>query len=176
MALKIFAIAIILFLAEVVFLTTKDFKDSTHTRQDLDFTDISFENINSYLVTQEGCNSKLEASKLLKYKDHAKVYDVKTEFLHQNQQNNIQSKKATIKGDIIHLMGDVNYENNSSLHVKSEDLVYNTKTKVSIIKTPFTLTSDRGTVKGNNFIYDQINGTIKAKNINYKSADTESSL
>lgn len=176
MALKVFAIALMLFLAEIVFLTTKDFKDGNTHRENLDFTDISFENIHSYLVTKEGCDSKLEATQLLKYKAHVEVYDVKTEFLHKNQQNNIQAKKAILKGDLIHLIGDVNYENNASLEVKSEDLVYNTKTKISTTDTSFILTSDQGSVKGENFIYDQINGTIKAQNIHYKSAPTKSSL
>ncbi|HIP59246.1 MAG TPA: LPS export ABC transporter periplasmic protein LptC [Campylobacterales bacterium] len=169
MALRVFAIAIVLFLAEIVFLTTKDFKDSSSDRKDLDFTDISFENIQSYLITKEGCEAKLEASKVLKYKDHAKIYDIKTEFTRQNRQNNIQANYALLKGDIIHLTGAVHYEDNASLVINSEDLVYNTKTKIVTIDLPFTLTSQNGNVQGNNLIYDQVNGTIKAKNIKYES-------
>ncbi len=169
MALKVFAIAIVLFLAEIVFLTTKDFKDSSNERKDLDFTDISFENIHSYLITKEGCEAKLEASKVLKYKDHAKIYDIKTEFTRKNRQNNIKAKQATLRGDIIHLTGAVNYEDNASLVINSEDLVYNTKTKIVTIDVPFILTSDSGNVKGNNLVYDQNSGTIKAKDIKYES-------
>lgn len=169
MALKIFAIAIILFLAEIVFLTTKDFKDSSNDRKDLDFTDISFENIQSYLITKESCEAKLEASKVLKYKDYAKIYDIKTEFTRQDRQNNIKANYALLKGDIIHLTGAVHYEDNASLVINSEDLVYNTKTKIVTIDLPFTLTSDGGNVKGNNLIYDQNSGTIKAKDIKYES-------
>jgi LPS export ABC transporter protein LptC len=169
MALKIFAIAIVLFLAEIVFLTTKDFKDSSNDRKDLDFTDISFENINSYLITKHGCEAKLEASKVLKYKDHAKIYNIKTEFTHQNRQNNIHANYALLKGDTIHLTGAVHYEDNASLVINSEDLVYNEKTKIVTIDQPFTLTSQSGNVQGNNLIYDQKNGTIKAKNIKYES-------
>ncbi|HIP02437.1 MAG TPA: LPS export ABC transporter periplasmic protein LptC [Campylobacterales bacterium] len=169
MALRVFAIAIVLFLAEIVFLTTKDFKDSSSDRKDLDFTDISFENIQSYLITKEGCEAKLEASKVLKYKDHAKIYDIKTEFTRQNRQNNIQANYALLKGDIIHLTEAVHYEDNASLVINSEDLVYNTKTKIVTIDLPFTLTSQNGNVQGNNLIYDQVNGTIKAKNIKYES-------
>lgn len=176
MALKIFAIAILLFLAEIVFLTTKDFKDSSNDRKDIDFTDISFENIHSYLVTKDGCEAQLEATEVLKYKNHAEIFNAKTEFLNQDRQNNIRANKATLQGDIIHLRGDVNYENNASLQIKSEDLVYNTKTEITTIKSAFTMTSDHGDVKGNNFIYDQKNGTMKAENIKYKSDNTESSL
>ncbi len=169
MALKIFAIAIILFLAEIVFLTTKDFKDSSNGRKDIDFTDITFENIHSYHVTKEGLRAKLEASKVLKYKEHAKIYDIKTEFTHKNRQNNIKANEALLKGDTIHLLGDVNYEDNASLEIKSEDLLYNTKTKIVTIDVPFRLTSQSGNVVGTNLIYDQKNGTIKAKNIKYES-------
>jgi len=169
MALKIFAIAIILFIAEIVFLTTKDFKESTTDRKDIDFTDITFEKIQSYHITREGCKAKLEASEVLKYKDYAKIYDIKTEFTHKNKQSHIKADKALLSGDRIHLLGDVNYEDNESLEIKSEDLLYNTKTKIVTIDVPFRLTSQSGNVAGNNLIYDQINGTIKAKNIKYES-------
>lgn len=173
MALKIFAIAMVLFLAEVVFLTTKDFKDNGSQRKDIDFTDIAFENIQSYLITKDGCEAKLQADKILKYKNHAEAFSVKTEFLRKDKKNYIQADKAILRGKIIHLTNNVNYENNASLHIKSEDLVYNTKTKITTIDSPFTLTSNQGTVKGNNLSYDQKNGIIKADNIKYTSIETE---
>jgi LPS export ABC transporter protein LptC len=173
MALKIFAIAMVLFLAEIVFLSTKDFKDNSNDRKDFDFTDIAFENIHGYHITKDGIEAKLEASKLLKYKDKAEAFKIKTELTHQNRKSNIIAKKALIKDDIINLSGDVNYEDNTSLEIKSQNLVYNTKTKISTIDTPFVLTSNQGNVKGNNLIYDQKNGTIKAKKIHYISAEEE---
>jgi LPS export ABC transporter protein LptC len=173
MGLKIFAIVMMLFLAEIVFLTTKEFKDKKSDRNDIDFTDIAFEDIKGYLITKDGCKSKLEAKKLLKYKNHAEAYQVKTEFLKQDKKNYIQANKAIIKDDIIHLTDHVNYENNESLHLKSEDLVYNSKTKETIIDTLFTLTTDRGKVDGNNLIYDQKNGIIKAENIVYTTIEIE---
>jgi len=173
MALKIFAIAMVLFLAEVVFLTTKDFKDSSTDRKDIDFTDIAFEDIKSYLITKDGCEAKLKAEKILKYNNHAEAFNVETEFLKQDKKNYIKANKAIIKNSIIHLTDNVNYENNASMHIKSEDLVYNTKTKVTTIDSPFILTSNQGTVRGKHLSYDQKNGIIKADNINYTSIETE---
>jgi LPS export ABC transporter protein LptC len=173
MALKIFAIVLVLFLAEIVFLTTKDFKDIKSSKKDLEFTDITFENIHSYTITKDGINSNLKASKILKYKNRAVIYDVDADFLHKDEQNNIHANKALLKEDNIHLTGDVHYENNASLDIKSKDLVYNTKTEIATIKSPFILNTQSGAIKGNNLIYDKKNGTIKAKNINYKSTQKE---
>ncbi len=171
MALKIFAIAIILFLAEIVFLTTKDFKDNNYKKSDIDFTDIAFEDINGYQITKDGVTAKIEASKLLKYSDYAIVIDVKTEFLHQDMKNKISSNEAILKNDTIELFTDVHYENNESTQIFSQNLLYNTKTEILFSKTPFTLTSNQGIVEGDNFIYDQKNGTIKAEKIRYKSRE-----
>ena len=173
MALKIFAIVLVLFLAEIVFLTTKDFKDIKSSKKDLEFTDITFENMHGYTITKEGINSELKASKLLKYQNRVIVYDVDTDFLHKDEQNRIHANKALLKEDNIHLTGDVHYENNTSLDIKSKDLVYNTKTEIATIKSPFILNTQSGVIKGNNLIYDKKNGTIKAKNINYKSTKKE---
>jgi LPS export ABC transporter protein LptC len=173
MALKIFAIAMVLFLAEIVFITTKDFKDNKTEKNDIDFTDIAFEKVKSYLVTKDGCEAKLEAKKILKYQNHAEAFSVKTEFLKQDKKNYIKAEKAILKDKIIHLTDHVIYENNESLQIKSEDLVYNTKTKITTIDSPFTLISDQGKVLGNNLRYDQKNGIIKADNIKYTGFETE---
>ena len=171
MALKVFAIAIVLFLAEIVFLTTKEFKDSAPTRKDIDFTDIVFENIHGHLITAEGVEAKLVASKVLKYSDRSLIYDVKSDFFHQNKENTIEADTATIQKDTLYLKGNVHYENNESLEINSDDLLYNTKTEVVSSKSPFTLTSPQGDVIGNNFVYEQQSGLINADKIRYTSSN-----
>ncbi len=176
MALKIFAIAIILFLAEIVFLTTKDFKDHESLRDDIDFTDIAFENIDGYLITKNGIEVKLKASKVLKYSDKSKIFDIKADFLHQNIKNQITAEEATLKEDIMELNKNVHYENNNSVQIDTQNLVYNTKTEIITAKFPFTLTSNKGDVKGDSFIYNQKNGIMKAQKIKYTSLETKRAL
>ena len=171
MALRIFAIAIVLFLAEIVFLTTKDFKDNESLRDDIDFTDIAFENIDGYLITKNGIEAKIKASKVLKYSNKSEIFDIKTDFLHKNIKNQITAQKATLKEDIMELNGNVHYENNNSMQLNTQNLVYNTKTEIVTANSPFTLTSDRGNAKGDSFIYDQKNGIIKAQKIKYTSLE-----
>jgi LPS export ABC transporter protein LptC len=171
MGLKIFAIVLVLFLAEIVFLTTKDFKEPVDEKKEFDYTDISFENINSYEITKDGITSNIQASKLLKYADYSKVYDIKAKVLNKGKLTHVKADKALLTKSKIHLMGDVSYENNNSIHVKSQDLVYNSKTDIITIDTPFILETDSGEVKGNHLVYNQKDGNIKAKNIYFKSED-----
>jgi len=175
-ALKVFAIVIVLFLAEIIFLSTKDFDNNQNERKDIDFTDIAFENIEAYLLTKDEVVAKLEAKSVLKYREKSEIFDIKTEFLHKNLKNSITSDKAILKGDVIELSGDVHYENNNSMKIDTQNLIYNTKTEIIKTTYPFILTSLRGDVEGNGFIYDQKNGNIKANKIRYKSFEIKREL
>ncbi len=176
MALKVFAIVIVLFLAEIIFLSTKDFDSNKNERKDIDFTDIAFENIQAYLLTKDEVVAKLEAKRVLKYSQKSEIFDIKTEFLHKNLKNSIVSDKAILKGDTIELSGDVHYENNNSMKIDTQNLMYNRKTEIIQTTYPFVLTSLRGDVEGEGFIYDQKNNNIKADKIRYKSFETEKAL
>lgn len=167
MALKIFAIAIMLFLAEIVFLTTKDFKESSFTRNDLDYTDIAFEKMHGYVITAEGVEANIKAEKLLKYSDKIVLEEVESSFASKHRQNQIDAKEADIEDDIITLKGDVVYENNESTTFKTDTLVYNTKTKVATSDTPFTMQSLQGNVTGEGFTYNEMNKTMHADEIHY---------
>ncbi len=174
MALRIFAIAILLFLAEIVFLTTKDFKDYQNEKNDIDFTDIAFENINGYLITKDGLEAKLDASRLLKWGDRSQLFDAQALFLHQNRQNSISANEVLLEEDTMYFSGDVHYENNESLDIKSQTLVYNTKTEVLDSTMPFKLTSMQGDVNGDSFVYEQKEGIIRIKKVKYTSFENES--
>ncbi len=176
MVIKVFAIVVVLFLAEIVFLSTKDFDDKQNDRKDIDFTDIAFENIEAYLISKDEVVAKLEAKKVLKYSQKSEIFDIKAEFLHKNLKNSIVSDKATLEGDIMKLSGDVHYENNNSIKIDTQNLLYNTKTEIVLTNYPFILTSLRGDVEGDSFIYDQKSGTIKADKIKYKSFETKKAL
>ncbi len=176
MVIKVFAIVIVLFLAEIIFLSTKDFDNSQNDKKSIDFTDIEFENIQAYLISKDGVDAKLEAKKVLKYSQKSEIFDIKTEFLHKNLKNTITSNKAILRDDIIALNGDVHYENNNSMKIDTQNLVYNTKTEIIETNSSFILTSLKGDVRGESFIYDQKSGNIKADKINYKSFEMKKAL
>ncbi len=169
MALKFFAIVILLFLAEIVFLTTKDFKDDKHQKSEIDFTDIAFENIHGYLITADGVEATLEASKLLKYNQHVYIVDIRSGFLKDGVKSSIGADSARVTDDIIELMGDAYYENNNSLKIESNELIYDRVSRVVSSSVPFRLSTLQGVVFGNGFRYDQIVGKIEAKEIKYES-------
>ncbi len=169
MALKIFLIAITLFLAEIIFITTKEFKSENFTKKDFDATDIAFEQIDGYLISKDGIQAFIKASEVLKYANKSEIFNIKTIFQKENLEYKISAKTALLQNDILHLRGDVVYENNRSLKILSQYILYNTKNEIAISKTPFILTSPRGKIIGDQFEYDQKNGKIKANNLNYLS-------
>jgi len=171
---KIFAIFTFLFLFEIIFLNTNKFKDTSKRKNNLDYTDISFNNIDSYLITKDGVSSTLKASKVLKYKDRIDLFDINAMVTKNSKKSYIKADKSSIKEDIINLTGDVKYEDNNSIEIKSENLVYNKKSKIVTNKEPFVFNSKQGDINGNNLYFDQENGIVKAKNIRYKSIYKES--
>ncbi len=173
MGVKIFAIFTFLFMFEIIFLNTTQFK-STAKRKNIDYTDISFDKIDSYLITEKGVSSTLNSSKVLKYKDHIELFDINAMLTKNSKKNYIKADKSIIKEEIITLKGDVRYESNDSIEIKSENLQYNKKSKIVSNNEAFTFNSKNGNVKGSNLFYDQVQGIVKAKNIVYKSIDKES--
>ncbi len=167
MGLKIFAIILILFIAEITFLSTKEPKILKAATEDVIYSTIEFTGLQGCTLDAQGISQQITASKALKFKTHDELYDLNSTFHQNGIVHTLVAARANYKNDLLHLQGDVLYENNQTLRIKSEELEYNTKTKIAQSSSPFKLSSDKGDMQGDSFVYDMKNQAIKGEKIHY---------
>jgi LPS export ABC transporter protein LptC len=167
MGLKIFSIFLILFIAEITFLSTKKPKELKISKKDINYSTIEFRGLQGCSIDKTGISERITASRALKFKTHDELYDLNTTFIEENITHKLTAKRAYYQNNIFRLTKEVNYENNQSMQIKSEELEYNTKTKIAESKTPFILTSKQGEMHGKTFIYDMKQGKIEGEQIQY---------
>jgi len=165
--LKIFTIILILFIAEITFLSTKEPKILNISKEDINYSTIEFSGLQGCSINEEGVSERLVASKVLKFKTHDELYDLNTTFHEDGVIHTLSAAKAHYQNTLLTLKGDVAYENNQSLHIKSEELEYNVKTKIVTSPSAFRLTSNKGIMIGDSFVYDMNNSSIKGEKMHY---------
>jgi len=165
--LKIFAIILILFIAEITFLSTKEPKVLKISKEDINYSTIEFTALQGCTINQEGISQRISATKARKFKTYDTLDDINATFQQNGIQHTLKAKKGRFVGDILTLTQDVLYENNQSLHIKTQKLEYNVKTKIAQSPSTFTLTSNKGIMIGDGFVYDMKNGTLKGQKMHY---------
>ncbi len=167
MGLKIFTIILILFIAEITFLSTKEPKVLKTSKKDINYSTIEFTHLQGSSIDEDGISQRIIASRAEKFKTHDMLYDLNTSFQKKGIAHQLSSKKARYENDHLYLNGDVLYENNQSLHIKSEELEYNVKTKMLKSSSAFKLTSNQGIMTGESFEYDMNNEALKGEKMHY---------
>ncbi len=167
MGVKIFSIVLILFAAELLFLSTKEPKKISISKEDINYTTIEFENLNAFKIQKDGVHDSLKASKALKYKNYSKLFDIDTKIKKDGLLHNISSKSATYTTDKITFTPNVKYENNNSITIKTDILTYLIDKKVASSDKPFELIGKNYRVSGDSFHYDIKDGKLDGKNIRY---------
>ncbi len=168
MGLKIFTILLILFIAEITFLSTKEPKVLKTSKKDINYSTIEFTGLQGCSIDEDGISERIVASKALKFKTHDELYDLNTSFQKKDITHHLSALQARYKNDHLYLKGNVLYENNQSLHIKSEELEYNVKTKIVKGSSAFTLTSNKGIMIGDSFEYDMNNEALKGEKMHYQ--------
>lgn len=154
MAVKIFAIILLLFVLEIAFLTTHKPITLEIKNTPIDFSNVTFENINTYIVTKEGIKATIWAKKALAYDTRNELYNTQSTLYNPTHIDYIKADKVIQNGEDLHLFGHIRYESNTSMLLKSDELLYNTKTKIVKSLSPFTMQHQELDSKGENFVFD----------------------
>ena len=154
MGLKIFTVLLVLFIAELTFLATKEPKDLTQEKRDFATADISFSTLKGISLTQQGVVNRLEASKVNRFKDHINLYNIKVFHKDENLTHNIQAKSAIYKKESVQFKDLVKYKNSDDLHIFTQLLEYNIAKKEIVVDSPFTMIKDGSKLEGIKLIYD----------------------
>lgn len=165
MAIKIFAIILLLILMEITFLSTKEPITLDIKNIKIDFSDISFEKLNAYLLTPEGIKGDLKASKALIYTTRNELYNIDAILYFEDHNDTLKADKAVYRKEILHLINNIYYRSNSTFLLKSDDLVYNIDTERVVSNTPFLLEYNSSQAQGNYLVYDAPLRHVKAKKV-----------
>ena len=150
---------------EITFLSTHEPITLQIKQPKIDFSDITFETLDAYLLTPEGIKGHLEASKALAYKERNELYDIKSIIRFEDHEDKVKADKAVYRTDILHLINNIVYDSNGTFLLKSDDLVYNINKDIVISKTPFQLEHNNSSATGKYLIYNAKERFVKAKHI-----------
>ena len=173
MAVKVFAIILLLLIMEITFLSTQKPVTLEIKHPKLDFSDITFENLDAFLFTPEGLEGKLEASKALIYKEYDELYNIRSVLWFNDYNDTLRADKAFYRKNILHLKNHIFYRSNNTFLLKSDDLVYNIDTEVAISNSPFSLEGKHSKATGSYLVYDTVKREVKANNVVFTIEDEE---
>ncbi len=168
MALKFFTILLVLFVAEITFLALKEPKIISTTQDHINHSTIEFTNVQSYMITKDGIQNNIQASKALKFSHHDEVYDINISYKNNNREDHISAKKAIHTDGTFYLTKNVLYENNLSLSLHSEEIEYNIDKKIAHSNSPFEFSTPKGNMIGEGFRYDIQNQILKSNRVKFK--------
>ncbi|MSN96016.1 LPS export ABC transporter periplasmic protein LptC [Campylobacter sp. FMV-PI01] len=153
MAIRIFYIAISIFSVAMVFLSlqTPYFRD--FFKSNLEIASMEMIDIVDYGITPDIVNSKYTAKKGVKFKDRDEFYDFRGQIL-GDFNHTLSSKKALYKNNTITLFDDVKYSNSDGLNYLSDEIIYNTKTKIVKSQNQFLMLKGENNITGKNLVYD----------------------
>ena len=165
MALKAFVISALLFLAVIFYLYFKEpYRLNQEVRQS-NIPMIEFIDVKNYHITNKRVVTDVKAKRVLKYSNRDEIYDIDVTLNKDDSIERLRAKKAIHKDNKIFLNGDVFYETNNSLSLKTNNLEYNLETKTLYSDSDFILQDKRGIVRGKSFVMDKKNGKFTANNI-----------
>ncbi len=165
MAVKIFSIILLLFVLEIAFLTTHEPITLDIKNTPLDFSNITFEKVQAYVITKDGMQATLKAQKALAYNNRNELYKVNAKVYNPTHIDTIKADRAIQKEVLLHLYSNISYESNNSMLLKSDELLYNTKTKIAKSLSPFSLVHKKLYAKGSRFVFDTKQNILHAKYI-----------
>jgi len=174
LGLKIFITFIFVYMAAIGYLTVskeKFIKKSAEKREKIPL--IEFKNIKNYHITKSGVDTIVKAKEALRFKDHDEIKEVDILTFYREQKEILKAKQANLKQNKIFLYGDIFYQNEEGITLKSQKMEYDIKNKIISSKTPFTLNSKKALITGESFVYNRQKGIIKATKIEATIKETE---
>ena len=165
MALKAFIASALLFLTVIFYLY---FKEPYTLNQEVKMSNIpivEFIDVKNYHITDKRVETDVKAKKVLRYSNRDEIYDIDVKLNRDNSKEQLCAKKALHIDGKLYLSGDVYYETNNSLSLKTNNLEYNLVKKILHSDSDFVLKDKRGIVRGKSLMIDRKNGKFKAQKI-----------
>ncbi|CZE49244.1 Uncharacterised protein [Campylobacter geochelonis] len=154
MVIRIFYIAIAIFSVAMVILSVQTPYFSDFFKEDLSVANMEMTKIEDFEVSENKITGKFSSDSGVRYKDRDEFNGFLGEILGDDVNHTLSSKKAIRKNDVLTFFGDAKYKNSDNLNYISDEIIYNTKTKIAQSNMPFVMTQYENKVVGANLKYD----------------------
>jgi len=161
---------LLLILGTIVFLFIEK-KIVVHNIDNEEKPKVSFYNSTMYEITDKNVNQVVTSKKTNIYKKREELFDatiVSKAKENSYDTNTISGNKIVKKGDNVYLSGSVNLILSDKTNIKTEQLDYNTKTKIATNKVKFVAVQGNTTFYGNTLFLDTVNEKIKANQTKFR--------
>jgi len=161
---------LLLILGTIVFLFIEK-KIVVHNIDNEEKPKVSFYNSTMYEITDKNVNQVVTSKKTNIYKKREELFDatiVSKAKENSYDTNTISGNKIVKKGDNVYLSGSVNLVLSDKTNIKTEQLDYNTKTKIATNKVKFVAVQGNTTFYGNTLFLDTVNEKIKANQTKFR--------
>ena len=165
MVIKIFYVVIAIFSVAMIFLASSDPYFAEQFKVDAKQANTKAFGVVDREINATTVSAVYEASEVNRFDYFDEFLNFKGEILRGNQKHDISSNKAILDGEILKFVGDARYENNESLNFSSQEIIYNTKSKVVASDVPFIMTQNGDKITGESGSYDLDKKQTQAKGL-----------
>jgi hypothetical protein len=161
---------ILLIIGTIVFLFIEKDRVITNLKNE-EKPKVSFFDSTMYEITNNGINQVVTSKIANMYNKKEELYEatIVTKANENSYATNIISGgKIVKKGDEISLNGSVNLVLSDKTNIKTEQLDYNTQTKIATNTVDFVAIRENDRFSGNTLFLDTINEQIEAKKANFR--------
>lgn len=148
MALRIFYFGIAIFSVAMVILAVQTPYLSDFFKDELDIASLEMHTIIDYEVDEQIVSGKYEADKGVRYSNKDEFINFTGFVVGEDINHTLSSDLAIYEGDEIHFINNARYYSSDAFNYTSDEIIYNTATKIVLSNKPFTLWQYENNVTG----------------------------
>lgn len=168
MAIRIF-VFVLLIVSIISFVAS--FTTNKQKVEDQDRAALTFHDSTIYILTENNVESIVNSKKVMRYKNRDVMYNGELINKVKNSDNIVDSVKSDIIlkiADKLTFINNVHYQRGNTIVLKTDELNYDTKTKIATNNKPFVGTYNSSELKGDSLYLDLNQSIIKAKNSTFR--------
>ncbi|MGB5793209.1 LPS export ABC transporter periplasmic protein LptC [Poseidonibacter sp.] len=148
-------------------------ENKLNTNDSLDIPLVVFDKPLMYTLDEENVSKIIDATHAVRYKNRDEMYDATITLKNSKPEENynFEELKAEViikKADDITLRKNVFYKRDDFVDLKTDELFYNTKTKIAYNSKPYEGNYYKHYIKGTNLYLDGIKDNMKSKNVHFE--------
>ncbi|MGK0256053.1 MAG: LPS export ABC transporter protein LptC [Arcobacteraceae bacterium] len=139
--------------------------------RDVNKPKVSFDDSIMYEITDQKVKQVLKSKQADIYDNREELYDatiVIKDSKNKNDTNIVSGRTITKIGENLYLKGSVNLQLADGTNIKTEELYYNTITKIANNSVDFIAIRDNDTFNGNSLYLDSVMEKIKAEKTKFR--------